>query len=159
MKILVFSDTHSRPQRMLDVLAKQEQKDACFFLGDGTGDIALVAKAFPQLPLYIAHGNCDPGSIAPYEGMTSLGGVLFFYTHGHNYGVKADCNRLWWAANNHGATVALYGHTHTASYEYRSGIHIFCPGSISMPRYGPPSYGLISIENGVPSFEICTLDT
>ena len=41
-----------------------------------------------------------------------VAGVLFFYTHGHHYGVKRGSERLAQCAGDRGADVALFGHTH-----------------------------------------------
>lgn len=154
MKLLVFSDTHNRPQHMLDAVAEEQNADACFFLGDGANDPAALAEAYPQLPLYAVQGNCDPGSFEPYDGLAPFGGVLFFYTHGHTFSVKEGLDLLWWTARRRKADAALFGHTHIPYYEYRNGIHLFNPGSIALPRFGSPTYGRIIIENKTPHFEI-----
>ncbi|MGD9560364.1 MAG: YfcE family phosphodiesterase [Oscillospiraceae bacterium] len=155
MKLIAFADSHNAPRHMLAALARHKDVEACFFLGDGERDIGAIRKAFPLLPLYSVQGNCDPNSFEPYEGMAPFGGVLFFYTHGHSLFVKQDLESLWWTAQKRGADAALFGHTHVPYYEFRNGIHLFCPGSISFPRFGAPTYGLITVENQRPSFEIC----
>lgn len=158
MKLLVFSDTHNRPQNMLDAIAAEDGADACFFLGDGSGDPEALQEAFPQLPLYAVQGNCDPASFEPYDGLAPFGAVLFFYTHGHTFSVKDGLDLLWWTARRRSADVALFGHTHVPYYEFRNGIHLFNPGSVSMPRFGTPSYGRITITEKVPQFEIVKLE-
>lgn len=90
MKVLVVSDVHGRvtPLRWL---LKNETADALFFLGDGLYDLdrAIAANgAAPDYPIYRVRGNCDIGSDDPAEGLAPFGGVLFFYTHGHLFGVK-----------------------------------------------------------------------
>ena len=77
-------------------------------------------------------------------------GVLFFYTHGHHYGVKMGSERLAECAGERGADVALFGHTHRRELVRGVGTAatVFNPGSL---RDGG-SYGVITIENGKCSF-------
>ena len=96
MKVLVVSDVHGRvtPLRWL---LKNETADALFFLGDGLYDLdqAIAANgAAPDYPIYRVRGNCDIGFDDPAEGLAPFGGVLFFYTHGHLFGVKSGYERI-----------------------------------------------------------------
>lgn len=154
MKLLVFSDTHNSSRRMLNVLAEQKDVDGCFFLGDGSGDAIELESRYPEMPLYSVLGNCDYGSHYPEDGLVKLGGVKIYYTHGHTLGVKMEMQRLWHHAKSIGADAALFGHTHTPYYEFYNGIHLFNPGSLSIPRGGNATYGTIQIEGGVPRFDI-----
>lgn len=155
MTLLIFSDSHGHPQNMIDAIAAEPGADACIFLGDGVRQFAALAPVFPKMPLYGVQGNCDGASFEPEEGLAPFGGVLFFYTHGHSYGVKRGLDALWQAARRKGAAAALFGHTHIPYYELRGGIHLFNPGSIAQPRAGAPSYGRITVEDGVPEFVHC----
>ncbi len=159
MKILVISDTHHRVQRLLDTVAKHEKEiGACIHLGDGLSDAAKLRAVFPRLVLYAVPGNCDPGFGQAGEGLETFDGVPVFYTHGHQYGVKESLGRLCRKARDCGATVALYGHTHIPHYAYQNGVHLFNPGSLTMPRFGPATYGLLSTGGGAPSFEVCEFE-
>ncbi|MDD6320223.1 MAG: metallophosphoesterase family protein [Oscillospiraceae bacterium] len=151
-KILVVSDVHGRVSRMRWVL-KNEKADALFFLGDGLYDLdrAIAANGgAPDYPIYRVCGNCDMGSEEPTEGLAPFDGVLFFYTHGHRYGVKAGHERILEYAADRGADVVLFGHTHyktlRAATPYTPAL--FNPGSL---RDGA-SYGVITIRDGVCSF-------
>lgn len=155
MKLLVFSDTHGRAQPMLDVLEDEAaDANACFLLGDGVRQADDVREAFPRLPLYVVRGNCDGDSQEPEEGLAPFGGLLVYYTHGHQLSVKRSLDMLWWRARRQRADIALYGHTHVPNYIVRDGVHLFNPGSISQPRAGCGSYGCIMIEKSMPRFEI-----
>lgn len=157
-KLLVFSDTHGHGQPMLDVVAGQGAgADACFFLGDGVRDTEMLREVYPQLPLYTVRGNCDMASFEPDDGLAPFGGLLIYYTHGHLLQVKDGLEALWWRARRNKADIVLYGHTHIPVYGEREGVHFFNPGSIALPRFGPPSYGVITIEDGKPGFEIVRL--
>ena len=89
-KILVISDVHGRLRDLRWVL-DHEEAEAMFYLGDGLYDLnaALQLRKTPvPYPIYRVAGNCDTGYEEPTEGMAPFAGVLFFYTHGHHYGVQ-----------------------------------------------------------------------
>ena len=124
MKVLVVSDVHGRvtPLRWL---LKNETADALFFLGDGLYD--------------------------PAEGLAPFGGVLFFYTHGHLFGVKSGYERIAEYAADRGADVVLFGHTHYKTLRHGTPFSpaLFNPGSLRDTH----SYGVITITDGQCSFE------
>ena len=152
-KILVVSDVHGR-LRDLRWLLNNETADAMFYLGDGLYDLnaALELRKEPvPYPIYRVAGNCDMNYNEPSEGMVPFGGVLFFYTHGHHYGVKMGSERLAECAGERGADVALFGHTHRPYLSQENGLTVLNPGSLSFPRQDGrrPSYMIMEIdENG-----------
>ncbi len=151
MKILVFSDSHRRPERMLQVLAKIPC-DLVFFLGDGLGDLLDIQREHPALPILSVPGNCDfaPAN-RPAVLLTEEGGKRFFLTHGHLHGVKQGLEALRQASLEHDADVTLFGHTHQPLVE-RSGDRWWMnPGSIGKASYPRlhPTYGEILLEDGV----------
>lgn len=157
MKILVFSDTHGSPDEMISAVESTSNIIACFFLGDGGKDADTLQNEFPSLPLYRVRGNCDFASFDPLEGLASFEGLLFFYTHGHQYNVKSSLKELYQTAYNSGAAIALFGHTHMPYYKNYNGLHLFNPGSLSLPRVRKGSYGIITLEKNEPRFEHCYL--
>ncbi len=148
MKLLVFSDSHNDITSMPPAAARHADAAACFFLGDGTRGADVLAERFPTMPLYRVRGNCDFGSFDPDEGLVPCAGHLIFYTHGNLHGAKSGTSGLLRAAKSRDADIVLFGHTHRAFYEKYNGVHLFNPGSISMPRGGPASYGLITLGDG-----------
>ena len=55
--------------------------------------------------------------------------------------------------------VILFGHTHISKIEYGStGILMMNPGSMSEPRLGKASFGVIVIEDGILTPRIVTVD-
>ena len=160
MKILVFSDSHGRPDCIRRAItAHQTDTDLICFLGDGVRDICEVLADFPAIPAVILQGNCDSplacsacGIEAPEEEVRTLDGVKILMMHGHTAGVKYGPEDLLCRASKAGAAIALYGHTHTPENQsYRAAfgpnerILLFNPGSIG---HYPHSYGVIYIVNG-----------
>ena len=151
-KILVISDVHGRMRDLRWVL-QNETADAMFYLGDGLYDLngALELNKTPvPYPIYRVAGNCDVGYQEPTEGMAPFAGVLFFYTHGHHYGVKMGSERLAESAGERGADVALFGQTHRRELVRGVGTAatVFNPGSL---RDGG-SYGVIKVTDGQCEF-------
>ena len=137
-KILVISDVHGRLRDLRWVL-NNETADAMFYLGDGLYDLnaALELRKEPvPYPIYRVAGNCDVNYSEPSEGMAPFGGVLFFYTHGHRYGVKSSDGALVERALKVNARILLYGHTHEPVTRYEDGLYIMNPGSARQGRYG-----------------------
>ena len=89
-------------------------------------------------------------NLFPAEGLAPFAGVLFFYTHGHHYGVKMGTDRLAESAGERGADVALFGHTHRRALVRGIGTAatVFNPGSL---RDGG-SYGVITVTDGECQF-------
>lgn len=153
-RVLVVSDVHGRLPALRWVL-KNETADAMFFLGDGLfdldGAVNLLRDPLPY-PVYRVCGNCDVGFQDPAEGLVPIGGVLFFYTHGHRYYVKSGYSELADAARSRGADVALFGHTHRRTLVY-DGIPdmptLFNPGSLRDQGI----YGVITIQDGKCSYD------
>lgn len=151
-KLLIVSDSHGDAEALFRVVEAEPGATDMIFLGDGLSDAYQVMAENPQLRVYLARGNCDFSRSEPFEGLIAFDGVLFFYCHGDGYQVKLTTAGLKYAARQRKADVALFGHTHSPYYEYTDGLYVFNPGSVSRPRIGRPTYGLIIIEEGVPHF-------
>ncbi|MCR5664991.1 MAG: metallophosphoesterase [Oscillospiraceae bacterium] len=147
MKVAVFSDTHRNTGPMLEALLLC-RPDAVVHLGDHDRDTLAIERAFPELPLYRVCGNCDLAPIAPLADIVQLGPVKAFLCHGHQYGVDwGELDRLAYAAQERGCSLALYGHTHRASQEELGGVQLINPGTAGSGRR--LSWALLEIlDNG-----------
>ena len=155
MKLIVISDTHGRPSRILEVIERNKSYDALIFLGDGLRDIDYVSVQIHGL--YAVRGNCDSFFA------DGIGEELFLrfdeynimITHGHRYGVKRGIETAAESAARKGADLLLYGHTHTPLEKYipagekigemilQKPLRIFNPGSLGD---GEGSFGIIEIR-------------
>jgi len=145
MKILVFSDSHRKPIKMLE-LANKLALDVGIIvhLGDCYDDFSLLQKSFPNHCLHGIAGNCDFNG--PPDCLFEQHGKRIWLTHGHRYGVKGGTEHLAYEAAERGADICLFGHTHIASAQMQDGIWLMNPGSIAFPRgYERESYGIIDI--------------
>lgn len=157
-KILVFSDSHGKPGAMRDVISMHRGDiDYIFFLGDGNYEFdGIRAENMGDAVCASVRGNCDIGiSGLPIELFFDIDGFKFMLTHGDRYDVKYGMDRLIYRCRETDTDVALFGHTHVKQDIYlppddiyKKPLRLFNPGSISRPRDGKPSFGLIVISDG-----------
>ena len=157
MKIAVFSDTHGVTEPMVDAVCRF-RPDAVIHLGDHDRDTAPLLREFPEIPLYSVCGNCDFLPLAPNDLSVQLGPVTAFLTHGHRYGVDyGNTDRLVYAAQEAGAQLTLFGHTHTPYHEDFGGVKVVNPGTAGKGR--SLTWALISIyDNGGMAVEFRALE-
>ena len=137
VKILVFSDSHGRVgpmQRAIDA----EVPDLVCHLGDCERDCRQLVW---DGPLCQVCGNCDLAPAQPSVYSAAYAGYRFFMTHGHLYGVKYGLLRLSMAAQEAGADVVLFGHTHVPYCSCEGGRWFLNPGSCG--QSAQPTYGSI----------------
>lgn len=161
MKILVFSDSHGNNDLMIDIIEKNKDEFDCIFhLGDHAEDAMLIEEKFTDIPVHFVRGNNDMINV-PFSKKVILEGVTFILTHGHKQGVNFGVSNLGYFAEENGADVAVFGHTHEAFLQNDGGIAIFNVGSITYPRdISSPSFGSIEIKDGEVDFKVyrCTKD-
>lgn len=152
-KILVFSDSHGLSRNLLAVLEKEKDVDTVIHLGDIEGEENVVERALMEhrpLPAFLTvRGNCDTFSNAPLSRVVEWDGVKVFLTHGHRYEVNEFPTLLAFQAEENGCSVALFGHIHKPVDTEVNGVHVFNPGSITLPRQEDhrPTYGILTIAD------------
>ena len=148
-RILVFSDTHRKLNYALKVIPLMNP-DAIFHLGDMVSDAEEIKANFPDIPLYNVRGNND-FALLDAEKVFEVFGKRFFLAHGHTLSVEREVER----AIEENCCAYIYGHTHVGVCEHKDGILVLNPGSISRPRDGVFSFGVIEIENDEISASVC----
>lgn len=136
MRLLVFSDSHRISGFMRNIIFDHPEADAVVFLGDGERDFEELEDMLQDKRIIKVCGNCDFGSCLPVNQLVELAGVKVFCTHGFAEQVKFGDEMLFEKAKALGARIALYGHTHKAVTDFRDGIYIMNPGSVSRGDYG-----------------------
>lgn len=144
MKVLVLSDSHGDAAALQAALKKESAARTVIFLGDGAREAERLQTEDPCRMWHIVCGNCDIGVDAPPCRLLTLGGVPLYVTHGHNERVKSGLLTLTYSALEQECAVALYGHTHIPSIDFRDGVVLMNPGSIA----GTRTYGVLEIEAG-----------
>lgn len=149
MKILIFADSHGYNVSMACAI-EREAPDMVLHLGDHTDDAREMQTVFPNLTVCAVRGNNDYFDRDVLEhAVVSAGGVRIFLTHGHREQVYSrEGDMVARCAREEGCGFAFFGHTHRMYLEREHGVLVCNPGSISLPRGGPPSYGRLTVENG-----------
>ena len=149
-RILVFSDSHLQIHGMQKALERHRDVERIIHLGDCTQDVDDMKALYPEKAFFAVRGNCDYYSDYPTEDFITVRGRKILFSHGHLLQVKYGLQTLKRYAREQNADVMLFGHTHVAYTEYEDSLYIMNPGSISQPRRGGPSYGIIDIlEHGI----------
>lgn len=147
MKLLIFSDTHGYLDRAREVLKRIGNKmDAVAHLGDHDLDAMDLQREFPALPFHYVRGNNDFSVATPSKKMLYVQGRKILLTHGHKQRVHWNPDTIGYWAEEQGADAVLFGHTHQPYYDDRSRVLMMNPGSISIPRGGLPTFGILTIE-------------
>ena len=154
MKAAVFSDTHSNTALMVEAV-RRCRPDLIIHLGDHERDTEILRLEFPEIPLYNVCCNCDFATTAPTRDVVPLGPVKAFITHGHLYsGVRYDrLDSLVYAAMEARCQIAMFGHTHRATYEEIGGVKVINPGTAGQGRV--LTWALVEVyDNGGITCEI-----
>ena len=149
MKLLIFSDSHYRTEPMYSVAEKYSSViDGIIHLGDCTEDISGFKTICPDIPIYNVRGNNDYENGCPAERTVPIAGHKIFMTHGHRQRVYYNTDTLYYTAEQNGADIALFGHTHVPYLQNENGILIMNPGSISLPRSSvEKTFAFLTFEN------------
>ena len=150
MKMLIISDIHGNLEMLYRVAKQHSDADGVIFLGDGFSEIERFAQEYPHWSLHTVCGNCDYPEQFPTERVLTLGEHKIFFTHGHSYGVKAGTKGLIRRAKEEGASVVLFGHTHSPLHMKEEGVVLFNPGTLS---FSNPHYGILTEQNGELTLE------
>ncbi len=146
-KICVISDTHGRLDNIRRIMPVINSCEKLIFLGDYTSDLFKLKNEITT-DIEAVRGNCDLTSPYPEKIILEIFGERFFIAHGHKFGVKNDLTRIAYEAESENCSFVLYGHTHVASEDDFEGIKLINPGSLGEPRFGLPSYCMITEEKG-----------
>lgn len=147
MKYLIVSDSHNA----LDVVERlkkiAESVDAIIHLGDNCHDIYGMLSDSGQQH-FMVRGNCDADDHSSIDQDWVDSGHTIFITHGHAYDIKSGLLPLSYRAQEIGAHVVLYGHSHMPYTEQIEGVWFHNPGSLSLPKGGTKAgYSIMNISD------------
>jgi uncharacterized protein len=148
MKILIVSDSHGRNQNLEKVIEKVKPIDLCIHLGDFENSVDYIRGLIPCNVEMVA-GNNDYYNNIERDKIITIGHYTLFLTHGHRYGVNFGTDRVKEIALQHGANIALFGHTHCPLIDQTESVWAINPGSISQPRQ----------DGHIPTFIIMDIDS
>ena len=136
IKLGIVSDSHGRDiqlERFAD-LCRTKQYDAVFHLGDVRDDAKWLENNI-SIPLISVAGNCDPFSRHQREVLVRFGDQRILAVHGDAQGVKYGYERLSYYAEDKGAQIALFGHTHRQFIGWLGQVMLVNPGALRNGDY------------------------
>ena len=149
MKVLVVSDSHGRHELLRKAIGQEAPIDMLIHAGDVEGDLDRILGPKREYEIYAVAGNMDSGTPEESDLVFYMGGHKVFLTHGHRYGVSYTLANLRETAEELGADVAIYGHTHMPALDEQNDIVLLNPGSVAKPRQAglKKTYAVITIND------------
>ncbi|HLR79158.1 MAG TPA: metallophosphoesterase [Bacillota bacterium] len=139
-EVLVVSDSHGLTKELTEI---KERHSPEYMIHCGDSELGIEALALDGF-VKVA-GNCDRDSRLPIEQTLTIDGLTLYIVHGHLHYVKKDLTRLSYRAEEVGAHIVCFGHTHVAGVWSIHNQVFVNPGSIYMPRgYEERTYAIIS---------------
>ncbi|WP_010678336.1 metallophosphoesterase family protein [Bacillus timonensis] len=131
MKVLIISDSHGLTKELIEI--KDRHKDEVEFMLH-LGDSELSSQSEEMRGFSAVRGNCDFDSNYPNDMLVLLNGAKVYLTHGHLYNVKMSLMNLTYRAQEVGASIVCFGHSHIAGAEMIENVLFINPGSFRLPR-------------------------
>lgn len=154
MKYLIVSDNHGDREVLVQLFEKyKDQVDFIFHCGDS--ELPADDSLWKDDKVKVVTGNCDYDPIYQRFQLIDTGQDRIYLTHGHLDMIQFGAERLNLKADEAGATIVLFGHTHQIACERIANKLFVNPGSISQPR-GPiqiQSYALIESSDDAYSVQ------
>ena len=137
VRLGLVSDSHDR-EIWLDAFAelcRKEKYDAVFHMGDFETDARWLERQI-DMPILSVPGNCDMFSKSSREILATWEGHRILAVHGHMQDVKYGYDKLSYCAEDRGADIALFGHTHVPYVGWAGGVLLVNPGALMNGCYG-----------------------
>jgi uncharacterized protein len=156
-KALIVSDSHGLKEELITIKKRHENEIELMI---HCGDSELETKANELVGYVTVKGNMDYlGKDFPNEAIEMLGEKCIYITHGHLYDVKMSHLSLAYRAEETGATIACFGHSHVAEAYEREGILFINPGSIRLPRGTfEETYAILEVDDSYISVVFYSLE-
>ncbi|MCP3025515.1 metallophosphoesterase [Halobacillus sp. A5] len=143
-KVLIVSDTHGLTNEVIEIKQRHPDADAMIHCGDS--ELSLDSNELQGF--YYAKGNCDFEAEMEEEQVFSVGDLTFLVVHGHLHQIKSTLMPLSYRAEEAGASIACFGHSHMAGAEKINNKLFINPGSAHLPRdRKEPTYAILEWEN------------
>lgn len=152
VRVLILSDSHGVIERALRA-AEAFEPDMIIHLGDIERDVLDLGALLPDIPIEAVLGNNDLFCSRVSEKVVKADGLKIFITHGHMYSSSPE--RIALRALEKGCSLALFGHTHRPFDAVINSVRVFNPGSVTLPRGGAPTVGVLEVEGGRYGLVLC----
>lgn len=130
-KILIVSDSHGSTE-LLDELKSRHASEVDLMVHCGDSELEKGSEALEGFA--VVKGNCDFFGNFPDEALLEIDGYKIYIAHGHLHGVKSSLLSLSYRAEETGASIVCFGHSHLLGAEKIGSSLYINPGSIRLPR-------------------------
>lgn len=142
-KVLILSDSHGLTSEVEKIKQRYAIENIIH-----CGDSELEMDHPVLKDMINVKGNCDFDANLPYIQQFELNKLNFFVTHGHLHDVSFHLQTLHDNADDKGAQIVCYGHTHVPGVQKIGNILFINPGSIRLPRQRKEkSYAIMEWNN------------
>ncbi|MEW4022208.1 metallophosphoesterase [Bacillus sp. YAF8] len=143
MKMLIISDSHGLEDE-LETISKRHEAEADLMIHCGDSELDAAHPAL--VPYHTVKGNCDFGDGFQEELLLDAGSKKILAVHGHLHGIKQSLLTVFYRAEELGADIVCFGHSHIAGSEVLRGKLLINPGSIRLPRVrNVKSYAILTL--------------
>jgi putative phosphoesterase len=145
LRVLVFSDTHGRIDKAVEIYNSLQDIDLIVHLGDVWNDAKRMRDVL-NVPLIGVKGNMDGSFDRNGHHILETEFGKIFMAHGHMENVKQGLDNIMYKADSLGCRAVFFGHTHVPLFREVEGLYLLNPGSLSLPVGGRKgSYAIASI--------------
>lgn len=142
MNVLLMSDSHGKANVVRQILSEVPHDHVIH-----CGDFCTRRGELPSNGITMVKGNCDTEPVRE-EIVKEVRGIRFLITHGHRYQVKSSLLSLRYRAEEIGADVICFGHSHVPVCEWVDHKLYINPGSLAKPRQFPyPTYVRLKLQS------------
>ncbi|MFZ3588366.1 metallophosphoesterase [Bacillus sp. DJP31] len=131
MNVLIISDSHGLEEELFQIKQKYGMS-VDYMIHCGDSELPFDHEAIDGFT--VVRGNCDLDQNLPNDRLLDFTTSKIFATHGHLYNVKMTLMNLHYRAEELGANIVCFGHSHLAGSEKIDQTVFINPGSIHLPR-------------------------
>ncbi|WP_053364271.1 metallophosphoesterase [Bacillus sp. FJAT-27251] len=155
-KILIVSDSHGSTE-LLDELKRRHGADVDVMIHCGDSELSDDSDSISGFTA--VKGNCDFYGDFPEEAELEAGGYKILVVHGHMHSVKSSLLSLTYRAEEAGANIVCFGHSHLLGAEMIGSTLYINPGSIRLPRgRRERTYVILDLQEGRASLHVYDAD-
>jgi uncharacterized protein len=155
-KILIVSDSHGSTE-LLDELKQRHAAEAEVMLHCGDSELSLDDESISGFT--VVKGNCDFYGDFPEEAELNVDGYKILVLHGHMHSVKSSLLSLAYRAEEAGANIVCFGHSHLLGAEMIGSTLYINPGSIRLPRgRRERTYVILDLQEGKSTLHVYDFD-
>ncbi|CDO01710.1 metallophosphatase [Oceanobacillus picturae] len=128
-KVLIISDSHGLTDELLQI---KKEHNLEYMIHCGDSELDLDSEEMEGF--FKVAGNCDMDTRYPEEQTMEIDKIKILAVHGHLHNVKQNLLTAGYRAEELGAQVICFGHTHVAGAQQVNDQLFINPGSIRQPR-------------------------